>query len=236
MYHLYMTQSQDIFTKVNDQEKQRLFKELATSRTKLICKGVGDQIYHFIAERNHPNNTVICSIPFGIPQPDKDNDLICNFFLGGERYFFRSLAITKNDQVELSYEGELFHLQRRQNYRIKIPENYSAICLITEHKSIPVKLSAHIYDISSGGIRVELIANEPVLISGDSVTAHIFIGKREALQVEGIVRHHKLEKFATKPSKQIFGVEFTEMGSFIEGKLFAITMDLHREFFSRSNK
>ncbi|MBC7370139.1 MAG: PilZ domain-containing protein [Bdellovibrionaceae bacterium] len=235
MYHEFVTKEQDIFEKVNNQEKLRLFKDLATTRTELICKGESDQIYRFIAERTHPNNTVVCSVPYGIPQPLNDNDLVCNFFIGGERYFFRSLVTIDKDQVQLSFQNELFHLQRRQNYRIKIPEKYTAAFLISEHKNSAVKLSAHIFDLSSGGARVEMTAAEPVLTLGDQITAHLFLGKREPLEIEGIIRHHKIEKFATKPPKQIFGVEFSSMSPLLEGKLFAITMDLHREFFSRLN-
>ncbi|RYZ81335.1 MAG: hypothetical protein EOP04_24185, partial [Proteobacteria bacterium] len=159
-----MSQEQDIFTKVNDQEKQRLFRDVATARTELTCKGEGDQIFHLVAERSHPDDTVLCSVPFGIPAPAQGEDLVCNFFIGGERYFFRSLVTTQKDQIQLSYKAELFHLQRRQNYRIKIPDNYSAVFLISKYKNAPVKLSAHIYDLSSGGARVEMIASEPVLV------------------------------------------------------------------------
>jgi hypothetical protein len=230
-----VSQDSDIFSKVIDSEKRRLFKDLATSRSAIVCKGESDQIYHFITERAGPGEVIACSVPLGMPLPTGEKDLLCNFFIGGERYFIKSLPGIDKDLVVLRTDQDLFHLQRRQNYRIKIPENFSALFLISEHRNSPVKLSGYIYDLSSGGCRVELIASNPVLAVGDEVTGHICIDKKEPIELKGVIRHHKLEAFASRTSKQTFGLEYTSLTPLLEGKLFAITMDLHREFFSRLN-
>lgn len=228
-------QENEIFSKVSDQERLRLFKDLATTRTQLVCKGESDQIYYFVAERTNPRQELMCSLPFGAPAPVHDKDLVCNFFIGGERYFFRTLAAMEKESVILKTNTDLFHLQRRQNYRIKIPENYTSKFLITKLNLVPSKLSGNIYDLSSGGCRVVMIASSPILATGDKILGFISVGNRESLEVEGTVRHHTRQDYATKPTKQIFGVEFNSLSSILEGKLFAITMDLHREFFSRLN-
>jgi c-di-GMP-binding flagellar brake protein YcgR len=158
--------------------------------------------------------------------------MICNFFIGGERYFFSSTVRIEKDQIALRIDQDLFHLQRRQNYRIKIPDAYTATLLISQLNKAGSKLTGQISDLSSGGCRVVMTASTPVLEIGDIISGHIVIGKREPLEIEGTIRHHKLEA-TTKSSKQTFGVEFRQLDHFLEGKLFAITMDLHREFFSR---
>lgn len=225
----------EIFTPVSSQERTRLFKDLAANRTEIICKGESDQIYQLNAERTNPRQELVCSIPFGIPSPQKEKTLVCNFFIGGERYFFSTPVKIEKEQVLLRMDSELFHLQRRQNYRIRIPENYSSSFLISELNKVSTKLSGSISDLSSGGCRVMITASTPVIEVGDKILGHIIINKREPLEVEGTVRHHKIEEFATKPAKQTFGVEFKPLSAFLEGKIFAITMDLHREFFSRLN-
>jgi hypothetical protein len=235
MYYKGVNHDSEIFTKVSDPERQRLFKDLATNRTQIVCKGESDQIYHFVADRTTPKNELLCTIPFGIPAPLKDNDLVCNFFIGGERYFFRTLATVEKDLVHLKTDTELFHLQRRQNYRIKIPENYLSKFSISAANGFPVKVSGTLYDLSSGGCRVTVNAALPVLGTGQEITGQVVIGNREPIDFEGTIRHYKMEGSTPQTTKQIFGVEFKPLSTFLEGKLFAVTLDLHREFFSRLN-
>lgn len=228
-----MSQNSDMFSKINDQERLRLFKDLAAARVEIAAKGVPDEIYRFNVDRTTPRSQLICTVPFGLNTPESGKDLVCQFFIGGERYFFKALARIEHEKVVLEINSPLFHLQRRQSYRIKIPEKYPAKFLISELNKQGVKLTTDIVDLSSSGCRVALVASSPVLQPGDQIKAHLVVGNREPLEVEGIIRHHKLETFATKPSKQTFGVELNTSSSLIEGKLFSITMDLHREFFSR---
>lgn len=235
MYHQGVSQETgDIFSKVNAEEQLRLFKDLATVRGEVVCKGDNDDIYRLIVERAMGKQELHCSVPFGLHKPAKEKELLGNFFLGGERYFFKTPVRIDQDIVVLRMDTELFHLQRRQNYRIRIPENYEAHFLITSYNKSPVKLSGRISDLSSGGCRLTLTASTPTLEAGDRIDGHIVIGKREPLEIEATVRHHKAEKHGAT-IRQIFGLEFKSLSPQIEGKLFAVTMDLHREFFSRLN-
>lgn len=235
MYHQHMTQDgSDIFSKVSADEKLRLFKDLANVRGELICKGESDDIYRLIVERASAKQELQCSISFGLPFPKQEKELLGNFFLGGERYFFKTPVRIEKDIIILRMDSDLFHLQRRQNYRIKIPENYQATLLVSSLNKAPTKLNGQIFDLSSGGCRVVLTASTPILEHGDIVSGYIVVGKRDPLEIEGVVRHHKVEK-GTALTKQVFGIEFRQLSPLIEGKLFAITMDLHREFFSRLN-
>jgi len=225
-------ESEDIFSKVSTDEKLRLFKDLATVRGEVICKGDSDDIYRLTAERAIGKLELQCSVPFGFVKPEQEKELLGNFFIGGERYFFKTPVKVNHDVVVLRMDTELFHLQRRQNYRIRIPESYQAQLLITAHNKLRVKLSAQVIDLSSGGCRVSLTASTPLIENEDRIDGYLVIGKRESLAVECIVRHHKSEKHVTT-LKQIFGLEFKELSPQVEGKIFAITLDLHREFFSR---
>lgn len=235
MYHQPVSQDgTDIFSKVSADERMRLFKDLANVRGEVTCKGEGDEVYRLTVERATAKMELQCSVPFGLTSPKKEKDLLGNFFLGGERYFFKTPVKVDGDVVVLRMDADLFHLQRRQNYRIKIPENYQATLLISAVNRGVVKLTGQLSDLSSGGCRVVLTAGTPMLEPGDIIEGHVVIGKRDSLEIEGTIRHHKVEKGASL-TKQVFGVEFKPLSSLLEGRLFAITMDLHREFFSRLN-
>jgi hypothetical protein len=222
----------DIFSKLSADERLRLFKDLANVRGEIVCKGERDDVFRLTVERATGKQELQCSVPFGFSLPNSESDILGNFFIGGERYFFKTPVRVEGNIVILRMDTEIFHLQRRQNYRIRIPEKYQATLLISSHNKAAIKLSAQLIDLSSGGCRVALAASLPILETGDRIDGHIVIGKKDSIEIEGTVRHHKLEK-SVPTTKQIFGVEFKALSTTIEGKIFAITMELHREFFSK---
>lgn len=223
-----------IFSKVPDKERLSLFEDLAKAHGDLFCKGTGKDIYRLVALEFLNRQELHCSVPARTPRPFQEKELFGNFFLGGERYFFKSTLRLNTEIVILRPSKELFHLQRRQNYRIKIPESYHTQFLITSYNNTPVKLRGHVSDLSSGGCKITLPANTPTLETNVPVEATVRISYREPFPVSGIVRHSKIEK-SLNNTKQTFGVEFTSSSPQLEGKLFAIIMDLHREFFSNLN-
>lgn len=225
--------TEEIFSKVNDRERTRLFKDMASARTEVVCKGTASEVYHLHVERTTPKDQLVCSVPFGLKTPKNEPDLTCQVFIGGERYFFKSQVYLADTKVVLEPEKNLYHLQRRQSYRIKIPESYPAKIIISELNGMSIKLSAELYDLSSGGCRALMTAATPALKSGDHLKIHLFVGNREPIEVDGTIRHLQVENFATKTTTQTFGIELNNMSALVEGKLFSITMDLHREFFSR---
>ncbi|MGZ3742604.1 MAG: PilZ domain-containing protein [Pseudobdellovibrionaceae bacterium] len=223
----------DIFSKLSAEEGLRLFKDLANIRGEIICKGDGKDVFRLTLERAPGKQELHCSVPFGLPRPQKESDILGNFFIGGERYFFKTSLRNEGNTVILQM-AEVFHLQRRQNYRIKIPDNYQANLLVSRHNNAKVKLKGQLRDLSCGGCRAVFSGEDPLFEKGDVIAGELLIKNREPLEIEGILRYHKLEKNIAK-SRQIFGVEF-KLSPLFEGKLYAITMDLHREFFSKYSK
>lgn len=224
----------EIFTKITPVERVRLFQDLAAVRGEIICKGDAEDVYRLNVEKALGKQELHCSVTFGMPSPVQEKEVLGNFFLGGERYFFKTPVRMDKSFVVLRMDVDLFHLQRRQNYRIKIPESYQAQLMIQELAKLAVKIPTQMYDISSGGCRIAMNGDKPLVEMGDPIKGQVIIGKREPIEIDGVVRHVRSEKSGTN-IKQIFGVEFKSLSTLTEGKLFSITMDLHREFFSRLN-
>ncbi|HEY8271558.1 MAG TPA: PilZ domain-containing protein [Pseudobdellovibrionaceae bacterium] len=224
----------DIFSKISTDEGIRLFQDLANIRGEIVCKGSGEDVYRLTVERANGRQELHCSVPFGFLKPKPESDILGNFFIGGERYFFKSSVRTDADIVILRMDTELFHLQRRQNYRIKIPENYPAALHLSSYNDTSINLKGQLADLSCGGCRVVVAADLPLFEIGGHIDGKIIIKNRDPLAIEGILRYHKFEKSISNP-RQIFGVEFISLTALMEGKLFALTMELHREFFSRLN-
>lgn len=230
-----MVEETDIFTKMTDREKQRLFKDLTAIRGDVLCKGSLEEIYRLVAERTTPPDQLLCSVHYGMPVPEKETELFGNFYLGGERYFFRTPVYVQSGLVHLKTNVDVFHLQRRQNYRIKIPANYPAHLLMNQQNGITFDSRAQLMDLSCGGCKLVVEYDKPTFEVADRIMGVLHIGRRDSIDIEGTIRHYKMEKTATQV-RQYFGLEFKPLPPLLEGKLYAMTMDLHREFFSLYRK
>lgn len=224
-------EEKDIFTKIsNPAERSKLFYDLASSKVEILCKGQEDQIFKLKAEGfNSTSGFLECRSDDGKVPFKKQEDIIGYFFLGSEKYYFRALVHIIQNKMQLLINENVFQLQRRQNYRVRIPASYKAYFNIIDvngaSQSIPGKLA----DLSGGGCRVIYNMKSPLMKIDDSVVGTLFIGSRDPIDISGVVRHIKID--APANTIQTFGIEFTKMTPIIENRLVSLTMDLYKEIF-----
>lgn len=223
---------QDIFTLVKDErDKVKLWVDLGSSKGELTCKGKDDALCKV---RVNFFNAATESLEGEFEGPvtmANGEDYLGHFFLGGEKYYFQTKAVVAANFLTIKIPDELYHLQRRQNYRVRLPEIYPAYYNIIQVNANPEKITGRLADLSSQGCRVVYRMDAPLMKSGDKVIGQLVIGQRAPIEVHGVVRHIK----AHEGSKvvQTFGIEFSPLPSILENKLFAITMELHKELFKR---
>ncbi len=223
---------QDAFTKITKEEdKDKILFDLTWARGEILCKGTGDAIFKLKAFRLEKER-LYCAIQRDSPRPVfSEEAMIANFTLGGEKYFFSATGFFENDDVYFSVGFDLFHLQRRQNYRVKIPVSYKAHVEFSLLNARDHLLKGSLYDISSGGCRIVYEFKESTFDAGDLIQADILIGAHSLSGVTGIVRHAAFDP--TNKKRQTLGIEFNPVSTTLESRIFGITMDLHRELFSK---
>jgi hypothetical protein len=222
------------FTKISKSEdREKLIKDMVAAGVEILCKGQPDTIYRLKAAK-FSNNKLYCSLsPNSAKLAVTHEVLIASFMLGGDKYFFQSVAQYEGIEIFFIAEFDLFHLQRRQNYRVKIPESYKAIMNVTDVNDQTIKLTANLYDISSGGCRMVYQNDKVILKMDDVLKTRVTIGSKDPLEITAMVRHIALDPLNKKAS--VLGLEFKPLSPALESRLFAITMDLHRELFSKLN-
>jgi hypothetical protein len=57
------------------------------------------------------------------------------------------------------------------------------------------------------------------------------ISKNSPIEISGTVKHIKVDD--SNKTLQTFGIEFNSLSSILENKLFALTMEIHKEVFRR---
>lgn len=212
-------------------EKSKLWADLAQARGELLCKGSDDAICRLNVVLFDAKNQILeCRFESTTTMADQE-DYLGHFFLGGEKYYFQSKVQIHQGKVLVPVPEELYHLQRRQNYRVRIPESYQALYNIVLVNQTPQTLIGQLADLSGQGCRVNYRVDKPLVKVGDHVTGHLIVGKRSPLEIKGEVRHIKIDD--SNKALQTFGIEFTPLPLILENKIFALTMEIHKEVFRR---
>lgn len=231
--------NKDIFTRIsNPDEREKIAQDVARLKPDLLCKAeASDDIIPMEVSRIEQKFRLVCRTRAGAKPPiPLPVSVILSFSIGSDRFFMTTdIVDLGGGYYEVNFAKDIFQLQRRQSYRIRIPDNhFSDLKITVSNNNAVTNLSGRIVDISSGGARMLLKHADPVLKLDDKVEGTLVIGRRAPIAYQGVVRHVKVE--SQKPPAQIIGVEFTGMTPVMEGKLFAITMELHRELFARWEK
>lgn len=215
----------------SDEKKIILWEDLSQSKSEIICKGQQDAVCR-LRIKSYDAREQIIQCDFESPtQLQHLEEYLASFLLGGEKYYFRGKTILDRGRVLITLPPELFHLQRRQSYRVRIPEllhSYYNIILVNES---PFVVVSSLVDLSSHGCRISSDPQSYKLQKNDKVTGLLIIDKKPPLEINGIIRHTRV--IEGKTEYQISGVEFQNIPTIIESKIFSITMEIHKQFFRR---
>lgn len=223
---------QDIFTLIKDEhDKTKLWVDLGQAKGEILCKGKDDALCKVQINFFNAATASLEGVFEGPVQMKNGEEYLGYFFIGGEKYYFQARARVAAKIIIINIPEELYHLQRRQNYRVRLPAIYPALYNIVQINSMPHQISGRLADMSSQGCRVIYRLDTPILKINDKVVGELVINNRAPIEVRGIVRHIRVHE-GNKVS-QTFGIEFTPLSPILESKLFAVTMELHKELFRR---
>lgn len=227
--------SADVYTKITEAgEKARLLKDLVNSKGDVLIKRFEPEADVYTTVVVSFQNQIL-SCRFQTPKPDftQNGDLIVYFFIGGEKYFYHSTYVFEKDLIQIKTDNAFYHLQRREDYRIRIPSSFRALLEIVSVTGKYEKHSIPILDLSGGGCRVQLSIDKLNVKVYDEIKGHLFLPDRAPIEIVGSIRHMKIES----RDKNIYscGIQFVGMSEQIKNRIIALVLDLYREFFSGRN-
>lgn len=226
------TGGQDIFTRISDpSEKARLFSDLASSRGEVVAKKLEPNSDAFLLiSHSYQQDKLQCKGTSVLSSLPPSGALILTCFVGGEKYFFQADYQMTGDFITLHTTGPMYHLQRREDYRIRIPLSYRALLEIVSINGQTKKVPIPLMDLSGGGCRIQVDIKTLPLKVQDEVKGHIFLPDRSPIPVVGSVRHVRVENHGKGP--QVCGVQFIGLTEPLKNKIVAVVMDLYRELFA----
>lgn len=224
--------SQDIFTRISDaSEKARLFFDLAKARGDLVAKRPEPSADVFVLMAfNYANEKLQCKLTGASASLPPQGSLILTTFIGGEKYFVQTDYQCAGDTIILFTTKPIFHLQRREDYRVRIPISYKALLEIVSINGQTRKTAIPLMDLSGGGCRIQVDPKFLGLKVHDEIKGHIFLPDRSPIPVLGSIRHVRLENHGKGPL--ICGIQFVALTEPLKNRIIAVVMDLYRELFA----
>lgn len=201
---------------------------LVTRKVPILCKNNANDFFQIQPLKWEKEKYLLCEAPPGAENIRYEGNLICSFNIEAEKYFFQSLVNISEDGRWWRIDGmvDTFKLQRRQAYRIRIPDGYKTKCILRLPHETKNFSEGVILDISSGGCKLQ-IPGHSALKNGQVMNLQLLFSRREPLELIGEIRH--VQKVTEPKPHENLGVMFRSVNSMLESQLFAITMELHRE-------
>lgn len=220
-------QPNDMFTQIDSLlEAQKIWADLAHASGRIYAK-IGDSDTLTLAPQTHPGAKIFCTMTPEIPLDVLNGqELVGQFSIGGEKYFFKTHWVFNTPFLVFPSELSLYRLQRRQNFRLKIPKTFHTEFHLERVNSVRTLGKVKLWDLSSRGCC--LLADPPTLFkANDTVSGIMTLAKRDPVAVQGVVRHLRTEKIDNKLLR-VAGVEFNPMSAALESQLFNVMMELSR--------
>lgn len=128
--------------------------------------------------------------------------VVCTFQVKEDRYFFNSFLNSENIGITLDISEEIYHLQRRNDYRVAMPVGVVYTCEIQSVNEQKSKIKTEIRDISLGGCQLS-IKNTTELKSEDLVELYLKLDRFEFTSIKLTIKH----------VKKIEGQDYTLLGA-----------------------
>lgn len=117
--------------------------------------------------------------------------VLCSFQLQDDRYFFNSfLSSSKLDYV-IEIPKDIFHLQRRNDFRVAVPTGVTYKCTITAQNGIFKSVPAELRDLSMGGCQIAVPAYQLESKKDDTLDMKLEMDGYEFNRIELTARHVK---------------------------------------------
>ena len=225
--------SEAIFIKVrNADEKQQILEDIVKHHRGTVIKSnlAGGEILP-VEPISLLRNQLTCRLPKSDPSFNGLTEAILQFSVGTEKYLALCSCHLTENTVVLNLDTDIFKIQRREDFRLKLPSSYQAFFHFRLINGKLLEIEFPLIDLSAGGCRIESNKNSTQFKKNDQVTGKIVLSKRQEIPIAATIVH--VAKGSTGENSILLGLQFTNISSVAKDRLVGIVMDLYKELFSR---
>lgn len=222
----------NIFQLVSDpSEKMKILYDVIKSGQELIVRVADkDDTVHILDARMVQGSELLCSARSS-EFPGTEGEMIVQLQVNAEKYISNVAYRKKGEFVSLSMEKKLFRVQRREFFRLLLPQGFRGTLLIPELFKAPFNQSFHVVDLSGGGCKVELPPLDLDIKAGTTFKGVLKLPGRPDFPLTCTVKHQ--HKLPGRTDGRWLGIEFFYQSEPERNRMAATVMDLYRELFAR---
>lgn len=226
-----MSEALVIFKSVNeDAEQEKLLQRLVQSKERISLKDKYERLITLDVVSSN-GTSLICHFTEEAAMNLPGNELFTGSFqFGGDKYIFETRPTAQGSVVMVALLN-LFHLQKRRNYRYVLPTDYPAAFALAFVNETACQVHCHLIDLSTEGCAVEVTHDALSCNLEDEVKAYVHLGDREPILVQGLIKNIRLKS----DNSLVLGVKFNHMAAASEDKIISSITDLQREIYLRKS-
>lgn len=217
------------FVALKAEDKDKILIQMQAFESQIFFKFPGSEVYKVKALPSGSKKNLICKRPTDLPMSLSKKPVTLNFVINAEVYFMNSVILVDHNRIHFSLEGDILHLARRKDRRLKLPEDYDATFMIKRIGGQMSFVRAQLLDISTEGCKLGMNSAVPDVAADYMIEGRLRVLKKDAIEIQGTVRHKKSPKSGTW--KQVFGVKFVGLNQVTNLKLKTLINELQREIF-----
>lgn len=220
----------------NLEKRKKVFETWLKHPSLVLCKAKDQKVFYLQFSRFDGDEKIFfrkpaTQLPFEVNYDkiisDRPVELLVQFDCDDEKYFFKALAVTSSQRFKLSMTSPLFILQRRQNYRMKIPADFKTTALL-HHLDSDTFVEGSSIDLSARGCRLLIKQTKTSFRSDDPFEITLSFPKRKKIKIPSYLRH-----FFNHDEGLELGFEFHKVSHEIERELFGVLMEIYRDYISK---
>lgn len=200
-------------------DRKRIFLEAITKRVPIIVKLNDGKLLSFrglnLTAEGHMDGLVNEKSLVG----SKQRVVTVFFYVKKDRLFLNTKLVKTDLGWRILNATDFYKLNRRESFRIDIPENIQINFHVTSAGGIPCNVSTRVIEYSAGGARVRW-TTLPQIKKGFVLKGNLIWLKGKQFTISALVKH--------QPSAGIWGLEFVELDSVQTNRLKVLSIELQQ--------
>lgn len=218
-----------IFKAINHNEQQQvLLQKLLANQIPVSLKMPDETEIELMPMSLNSSLQIKCQYHGGTFIEEVPCNLTLNFILNGERFMAEVQAKLKGTVLSLSVLN-LFHLQRRKNFRYILPPHHPGFFRLKSIGTKVLKTSMRLIDISAEGCAVQVVNEHIDMTVGDEVAGEILIEGQKSILVTALLQNIR----TTDEQTLTLGLKFIHTAQNREGDIVQALTLFQRSLFMK---
>jgi c-di-GMP-binding flagellar brake protein YcgR len=198
-------------------ERKKLLQRLVQARSRVLVRNSSNEMLEFRPIDIDASMNI--KGEFSQSSPKDFERVTVLFYVDRERYFFTTQVKKKGDAWILLNDPQLFKLNRRNAFRVRVPVSIELSFYVSTIRNIEFNRKVSVVEFSSSGARIHW-PGEKRLSKGTQLKGYLQWGKGRVLPIEGSVVH--------SPEPGIYGVRFVNLNTISQNRLKMLSLELQQ--------